>query len=118
MSSFLTVGLMTVVDIWIVFNGEIWNYKTLRAELIEKGHRFRTNSDTETIIHAYEEYGTDCIARLEGMFGLAIWDRPRRCLLLARDRVGKKPLYYTRVDGDLLFASEIKALLSHPRVER
>ncbi|HEX4714862.1 MAG TPA: asparagine synthase (glutamine-hydrolyzing), partial [Ktedonobacteraceae bacterium] len=105
-------------DIWIVFNGEIWNYKTLRAELIEKGHRFRTNSDTETIIHAYEEYGTDCIARLEGMFGLAIWDRHRRCLLLARDRVGKKPLYYTRVDGDLLFASEIKALLSHPRVER
>jgi asparagine synthase (glutamine-hydrolysing) len=105
-------------DTWIVFNGEIWNYKILRAELIEKGHRFRTNSDTETIIHAYEEYGTDCIARLEGMFGLAIWDRPRRCLLLARDRVGKKPLYYTRVDGDLLFASEIKALLSHPRVER
>ncbi len=95
-------------DIWIVFNGEIWNYKTLRKELIEKGHHFRTNSDTETIVHAYEEYGVDCIARLHGMFGLAIWDSPRKRLLLARDRVGKKPLYYTRVDGDFLFASEIK----------
>jgi len=105
-------------DIWIVFNGEIWNYKTLRKELIEKGHHFRTNSDTETIIHAYEEYGVDCIARLHGMFGLAIWDSPRGRLLLARDRVGKKPLYYTRVDGNLIFASEIKALLCHPQVKR
>ncbi len=105
-------------DIWIVFNGEIWNYKTLRKELIEKGHHFRTNSDTETIVHAYEEYGVDCIARLHGMFGLAIWDGPRRRLFLARDRLGKKPLYYTRVDGNLLFASEIKALLCHPQVKR
>jgi asparagine synthase (glutamine-hydrolysing) len=105
-------------DIWIVFNGEIWNYKTLRKELIEKGHHFRTNSDTETIVHAYEEYGVDCIARLHGMFGLAIWDAPRRRLFLARDRLGKKPLYYTRVDGNLLFASEIKALLCHPQVKR
>ena len=105
-------------DIRIVFNGEIWNYKTLRKELIEKGHHFRTNSDTETIVHAYEEYGVDCIARLHGMFGLAIWDSPRRRLLLARDRVGKKPLYYTRVDGNLIFASEIKALLCHPQVKR
>lgn len=105
-------------DIWIVFNGEIWNYKTLRKELIEKGHRFRTNSDTETIVHAYEEYGVDCVARLHGMFGFAIWDSPRKRLLLARDRVGKKPLYYTRVDGDFLFASEIKSLLCHPRVKR
>ncbi len=105
-------------DIWIVFNGEIWNYKQLRKELIEKGHHFRTNSDTETIVHAYEEFGVDCIARLHGMFGLAIWDGPRKRLLLARDRVGKKPLYYTRVDGNLLFASEIKALLCHPQVKR
>jgi asparagine synthase (glutamine-hydrolysing) len=105
-------------DIWIVFNGEIWNYKTLRQELIEKGHHFRTNCDTETVIHAYEEYGVDGIARLHGMFGLAIWDSLRRRLLLARDRVGKKPLYYTRVDGNLVFASEIKALLCHPQVER
>src|SRR5260221_10969424 len=105
-------------DIWIVFNGEIWNYKTLRKELIEKGHHFRTTSDTETIVHAYEEYGVDCVARLHGMFGFAIWDGPRKRLLLARDRVGKKPLYYTRVDGDFLFASEIKSLLCHPRVKR
>jgi len=105
-------------DIWIVFNGEIWNYKTLRKELIEKGHHFRTNSDTETIVHAYEEYGVDCIARLHGMFGLAIWDSPRKRLLLARDRIGKKPLYYTRLNGDLIFASEIKALLCHPQVKR
>src|SRR6266702_85502 len=105
-------------DVWIVFNGEIWNYKALRKEFLEKGHRFRTNSDTETIIHAYEEYGVDCIAHLHGMFGLAIWDVTRRRLLLARDRVGKKPLYYTRVDGNLVFASEIKSLLCHPQVKR
>jgi asparagine synthase (glutamine-hydrolysing) len=105
-------------DIWVVFNGEIWNYMGLRKELIEKGHRFRTSSDTETIVHAYEEYGVDCVARLHGMFGFAIWDAPRRRLLLARDRVGKKPLYYTRVDGGIVFASEIKSLLFHPRVRR
>jgi asparagine synthase (glutamine-hydrolysing) len=105
-------------DVWIVFNGEIWNYKQLRQELLEKGHRFRTNSDTETIIHAYEEFGVECVARLHGMFGFAIWDSPRQRLLLARDRAGKKPLYYTQVDGDVLFASEIKSLLCHPRVKR
>jgi asparagine synthase (glutamine-hydrolysing) len=90
----------------------------LRKELIEKGHRFCTSSDTETIVHAYEEYGVDCVARLHGMFGFAIWDAPRRRLLLARDRAGKKPLYYTRVDGGIVFASEIKSLLFHPRVRR
>jgi len=105
-------------DIWIVFNGEIWNYKLLRKELAEKGHQFRTNSDTETIVHAYEEYGVDCVARLHGMFGFAIWDAPRKRLLLARDRAGKKPLYYTVVNGDFLFASEIKSLLHDPRVKR
>jgi asparagine synthase (glutamine-hydrolysing) len=105
-------------DTWIVFNGEIWNYKKLRAELIEKGHQFRTNSDTETIVHAYEEFGLDCVARLHGMFGFAIWDSPRQRLLLARDRAGKKPLYYTQVDGDILFASEIKSLLCHPHIKR
>ncbi len=105
-------------DIWIVFNGEIWNYKSLRKELVEKGHIFRTNSDTETIIHAYEEYGVGCIARLHGMFGLAIWDGQRKRLLLARDRIGKKPLYYTRANGNVLFASEIKSLLCHPQVKR
>lgn len=105
-------------DIWIVFNGEIWNYQALRKELLEKGHQFRTHSDTETIIHAYEEYGADCIAHLNGMFGLAIWDPSCKRLLLARDRVGKKPLYYALVDGNLLFASEIKSLLCHPQVKR
>ncbi|HEX6478400.1 MAG TPA: asparagine synthase (glutamine-hydrolyzing) [Ktedonobacteraceae bacterium] len=105
-------------DIWVVFNGEIWNYRALRRELLEKGHRFRTDSDTETIVHAYEEYGLDCIKRLHGMFGLAIWDSIRHRLLLARDRVGKKPLYYTFLNGNLAFASEIKSLLCHPQVKR
>ncbi len=105
-------------DVWVVFNGEIWNYKELRKELTEKSHRFSTNSDTETIVHAYEEYGLACVRHLHGMFGFAIWDSSRKRLLLARDRVGKKPLYYTRVDGNLIFASEIKALLCHPGVKR
>lgn len=105
-------------EIWTVFNGEIWNYSSLRKELQEKGHRFKTNGDTETIVHAYEEYGTSCIERLHGMFALAIWDSRRHRLLLARDRAGKKPLYYTHVAGTLVFASEIKALLSHPQVQR
>jgi asparagine synthase (glutamine-hydrolysing) len=105
-------------EIWITFNGEIWNYKALRKELMEKGHHFATAGDTETIIHAYEEYGVDCIARLYGMFGLAIWDGPRRRLLLARDRLGKKPLYYTCVNGDFVFASEIKSLLADTRISR
>ncbi|HEV8191489.1 MAG TPA: asparagine synthase (glutamine-hydrolyzing) [Ktedonobacterales bacterium] len=105
-------------DIWIVFNGEIWNYKALRKDLAERGHCFATNSDTETIVHAYEEYGVDCVKQLHGMFGFAIWDAPRRRLFLARDRAGKKPLYYTRTEDGLVFASEIKALLYHPQVKR
>ena len=105
-------------DIWVVFNGEIWNYKGLRRTLIERGHSFRTNSDTETIVHAYEEYGVECVEYLHGMFGFAIWDGRQKRLLLARDRAGKKPLYYTRVHGDILFASEIKSLLADPRVQR
>lgn len=105
-------------DIWLVFNGEIWNYKSLRKVLMEKGHHFKTNSDTETIVHAYEEYGADCVTHLNGMFGFAIWDNTRKRLLLARDRAGKKPLYYTLVNGNLIFASEIKAVLCHPLVKR
>src|SRR5262245_1501094 len=105
-------------DIWITFNGEIWNYKSLRAALLAKGHVFRTNCDTESIIHAYEEYGVGCVTRLHGMFGFAIWDERDKRLLLARDRAGKKPLYYTRVAGGLAFASEIKALLLCPGVRR
>lgn len=105
-------------NIWLVLNGEIWNYRQLRETLRARGHIFRTECDSEVIVHAYEEYGTDCFARLHGMFALALWDERRQHFLLARDRQGKKPLYYTRVNGDLLFASEIKSLLYDPRVQR
>lgn len=105
-------------DIWLVFNGEIWNYRSLREELRACGHCFRTQGDAEVIVHAYEEYGVMCLARLHGMFGLAIWDERHQRLLLARDRPGKKPLYYTRLGDQVLFASEIKALLCQPRVPR
>jgi len=105
-------------SVWIVFNGEIYNFADLRRELESRGHRFRTQSDTESIVHAYEEWGDDCVTRLRGMFAFALWDAPRRRLLLARDRVGVKQLFYAEVDGQLLFGSEIKALLAHPRVER
>ena len=81
-------------SIWIVFNGEIYNYQELRQDLIAKGHRFRTNSDTETLIHLYEEEGTDGLPKLRGMFAFCIWDSRQRKILLARDRFGKKPLYY------------------------
>lgn len=104
--------------VWIVFNGEIYNFRELRKELVAKGHGFRTNSDTEVIVHLYEEYGPDCVSQLRGMFAFAIWDERNCTLLLARDRVGIKPVYYTVVDGLLLFASEIKALLKHPAVTR
>ena len=105
-------------EIWLVFNGEIWNHRILRKALTEKGHQFRTNCDTEAIIHAYEEFGLDCVTQLHGMFGFALWDSPRQRLLLARDRAGKKPLYYTHINGDVIFASEIKSLLCHPQVKR
>jgi asparagine synthase (glutamine-hydrolysing) len=105
-------------EIWLIFNGEIWNFRQLREELTARGHVFRTTSDSETILHAYEDDGTDAIARLHGMFGLALWDAPRRRLLLARDRAGKKPLYYVRTPDGIVFGSEIKALLIHPAVPR
>jgi asparagine synthase (glutamine-hydrolysing) len=98
--------------IWIVFNGEIYNYRELRAELEAHGHQFYTASDTESIVHAYEQWGEDAFARLRGMFGLAIWDAPRRTLLLARDRTGIKPLHYVERGGRLYFGSEIKSLLA------
>ncbi len=98
--------------IWIVFNGEIYNHLSLRRELEAAGHRYRTRSDTETILHLYEEYGAACVDRLEGMFAFAIWDGRRRSLILARDRLGIKPLYYACTDRELLFASEIKGILA------
>lgn len=105
-------------DIWIVFNGEVYNHEKLRPGLIEKGHTYRSRSDTETLLHLYEEEGLEFVSRLEGDYAFAIWDEPKRRLLLARDRLGVKPLYYTIVGGRLLFASEIKALLEHPDVDR
>ncbi len=99
-------------SIWTVLNGEIFNYLELRAELSVRGHRFRTRSDTEVIVHAYEEYGDRFVERLNGQFALALWDTRRERLLLARDRVGIRPLFHARSEGRLLFASEIKAILS------
>lgn len=105
-------------SIQIVFNGEIYNHKNLRPQLEAAGHKFRSKSDTETIIHSYEEKGVDCLADLNGMFGLAIWDENKKRLFLARDRIGKKPVYYTMANGQFIFASEIKAILAHPDVKR
>jgi asparagine synthase (glutamine-hydrolysing) len=99
-------------SIWVTFNGEIYNHADVRDELDARGHRYRTRSDTETIVHAYEAWGDDCVHRFRGMFAFGIWDAPRRRLLLARDRLGIKPLYWTRAGDALLFASEIKALLA------
>jgi asparagine synthase (glutamine-hydrolysing) len=106
-------------NIWIVFNGEIYNFQELRDELVTHGHDFRTKSDTEVIIHAYEEWGTEAFPKLNGMYGLAIWDSQKRELLLARDPFGIKPLYYADYQGRLAFGSEIKAVLvdtSFPRI--
>src|SRR5688500_15022280 len=103
---------------WIVFNGEIYNYRELRDRLEKLGHTFYTNSDTEAIIHAYDQYGSDCPRHLRGMFAFAIWDERTQELLLARDRVGKKPLLYAEVNGQLIFGSEFSALLQHPDVNR
>ena len=102
----------------VTFNGEIFNYIELRAELEAKGHRFRTRSDTEVILHAYEEYGDDCVEHFNGQWAFAIWDRPRRRLFLSRDRLGVRPLFYTVAKGKFLFASEVKSLFAHPDVPR
>ncbi len=102
----------------IVFNGEIYNFGEIRAGLIGKGYRFSTNSDTETIIHAYEEWGDACVHRLRGMFAFGIWDGKEQRLFLARDRVGKKPLFYAQYAGKFVFASEMKSILSDPEFDR
>ena len=102
--------------VWIVFNGEIYNYQDLRRDLQSRGHVFRTQTDTEVIVHLYEEYGVGCVEKLRGMFAFAIWDENRKQLLLARDRVGIKPLYYWLSDRSLVFGSEIKALIADPEV--
>jgi asparagine synthase (glutamine-hydrolysing) len=103
---------------WIVFNGEIYNYLELREKLEKLGHTFYTNSDTEAIVHAYDQYGTDCPKHLRGMFAFAIWNERTQELFLARDRVGKKPLLYAHVNGNLIFGSEFSALLLHPDISR
>ena len=102
--------------LWLVYNGEIYNYVELREELIKKGHRFHSQSDTEVILHAYEEWGTGCLQRFNGMWAFALWDERTQQLFCARDRFGIKPFYYTEINGSFLFASEIKALIEHPDV--
>lgn len=104
--------------VWIVFNGEIYNFKSLKQDLLARGHVFATNTDTEVIVHLYEEYGEECLQHLRGMFAFGLWDTRKRKLLLARDRVGIKPLYYFMTNETLIFASEIKALIVDPIVKR
>jgi asparagine synthase (glutamine-hydrolysing) len=103
-------------DVWIVYNGEIYNHEALRAEMEARGHHYRTRSDTETIVHLYEEYGRDCVKHLRGMFAFSIWDRRLRRLFCARDRLGIKPFYYRWDGATFLFGSEIKAILQFPGV--
>lgn len=106
-------------SVWVVFNGEIYNFPELREKLLARGHQFRTHSDTETIVHLYEDYGDDLVQHLNGMFGFALWDERRERLLIARDRMGEKPLYFTQLaDGTFVFGSELKSLAQHPGVER
>ena len=104
--------------VWAVFNGEIYNYRELTAELAGRGHTFLTRSDTEVIVHGYEERGLAAVSDLEGMFAFALWDAPARTLVLARDRIGIKPLYYAVLPDQIVFASELKALVEHPAIDR
>jgi asparagine synthase (glutamine-hydrolysing) len=104
--------------VWIVFNGEIYNYQELRNQLLAKGHVFKTQTDTEVIVHLYEEFGPQCLEKLRGMFAFALWDENQKSLFLARDRVGIKPLYYSLNRNGIVFASEIKAILADPSINR
>ena len=103
--------------IWIVFNGEIYNFEELRDDLLARGHVFRTRTDTEVIVHLYEEFGPACVERLRGMFGFAIWDERSKSLMLARDRIGIKPLYYAIGADSVVFGSEIKAILADSEIK-
>jgi asparagine synthase (glutamine-hydrolysing) len=105
-------------DVFITYSGEVYNFEALRIQLEAAGHRFHSRTDSEVVVHAYEEWGDDCVARFNGMFAFAIWDKPRRTLFLARDRFGIKPLYWYVGDGALVFGSEIKAILQYPGVRR
>ena len=105
-------------SIQVVSNGEIYNYPGLKESLLQKGHRFYTNTDTEVIVHAYEEYDTNCVKHLEGIFAFAIWDTRKKRLFLARDRLGIKPLYYYDKGNNFIFASELKAILKYDGVRR
>lgn len=105
-------------EIWIVYNGEIFNYPELRADLETRGHRFSTHTDTEVIVHLYEEYGTACLEKMNGQFAFALWDGRQRSLFIARDRLGVRPLFYTETGGALIFGSEIKAIFADPQVRR
>ena len=117
----LSTGTMPLSNaddsLWIVFNGEVFNYIELREELLEKGHTFKTHSDTEVIVHLYEEFGPGFVNKLNGQFAIAIWDKTKQELFLARDRVGIRPLFYTTIGDTFVFASEIKSLLEYPGVE-
>src|SRR5439155_4613648 len=104
--------------VWVTYNGEIYNFPEIRCELEARGHTFRSLTDTEVVIHAYEEWGVDCVHRFNGMFAFGLWDEPKRRLWLVRDRLGVKPLFYCALSDRLLFGSEIKALLRDPEVPR
>ncbi len=104
--------------IQVIYNGEIYNYEELKEELIKFGHKFKTNSDSEVIVHSYEEWGCDCFSKFNGMFSIAIWDNNQKKIILARDRYGKKPLYWTRINDTLIFASELKSILAHTLIKR
>jgi asparagine synthase (glutamine-hydrolysing) len=102
--------------VWVTFNGEIYNFLELRAELVDRGHVFRTSTDTEVIVHLYEEYGVECLSRLKGMFAFGLWDEPKQRLFVARDRLGKKPLFYASTATGFVFASSVAALLENPEL--